>query len=118
MSTFKELEDSLRNFILQEQSDAHNIKTVNSAKYNNLKIWMDITKYVEPHIFVHLSISEAVFKIQDCSKLSGGLGYEERFISKWITRMGIKDKLMDLWRSAESARVISSKGEIRGSDTV
>lgn len=117
MSTFKDLEENFRNFLLQEQSDAHNVRTVMIAKYNNLKIWMDLTKYLQPHFYVHLSISEAVFSIEDCSKIAGGLGYEERFVSKWLNRMGIRDKLMDLWRSAEAARSIESQDEVRGSDT-
>ena len=101
MATFKDMEDSLKNFMIQEQSDAHNVKTVNLAKYNNIKIWMDLTKYVQPHFFVRVSISEAVFALSDCSKLNGGLGYEERFIIKWFGRMGIKEKLTELWNNAE-----------------
>ena len=96
MATLKDMEDSLKNFIIQEQSDAHNIKSVNQAKYNNIKIWMDLSKYVQPHFFVRISISEAVFALADCSKLNGGLGYEERFIIKWFGRMGIKEKLIKL----------------------
>ena len=41
MATFKDMEDSLKSFIIQEQSDAHNAKSVNNAKYNNIKVWMD-----------------------------------------------------------------------------
>lgn len=104
MSTFKDLEDNLKSFIIQEQSDAHNVRTVNVAKYNNIKIWMDLTKYVQPHFFVRISISEAVFLLNDCSKINGGLGYEERFIIKWFGRMGVKDKLQDLWNSVEKTR--------------
>ena len=95
------MEDSLKSFIIQEQSDAHNVKTVNVAKYNNIKIWMDLAKYVQPHFFVRISISEAVFALNDCSKINGGLGYEERFITKWFGRMGIKEKLIELWNTAE-----------------
>ena len=101
MATFKDMEDSLKNFMIQEQSDAHNVKSVNLAKYNNIKIWMDLSKYVQPHFFVRVSISEAVFALSDCSKLNGGLGYEERFIIKWFGRMGIKEKLTELWNNAE-----------------
>ncbi len=101
MATFKDMEDSLKNFMIQEQSDAHNVKTVNLAKYNNIKIWMDLSKYVQPHFFVRVSISEAVFALSDCSKINGGLGYEERFIIKWFGRMGIKEKLTELWNNAE-----------------
>ena len=101
MATFKDMEDSLKSFILQEQSDAHNVKSVNLAKYNNIKVWMDLSKYIQPHFFVRISISEAVFALSDCSKLNGGLGYEERFIIKWFGRMGVKEKLTELWSNAE-----------------
>ncbi len=101
MATFKDMEDSLRSFIVQEQSDAHNVKSINAAKYNNIKVWMDLTKYVQPHFFVRISISEAVFSLTDCTKINGGLGYEERFVIKWFGRMGIKEKLTELWNNAE-----------------
>ena len=101
MATFKDMEDSFRNFIVQEQSDSHNIKSLNVAKYNNIKIWMDLAKYVQPHFFIRISISEAVFSLSDCNKLNGGLGYEERFVLKWFSRMGVKEKLQELWASAQ-----------------
>ena len=103
MASFKDLEDNLKSFMIQEQSDAHNIKSVNIAKYNNTKIWMDLSKYREPHFFVRISISEAVFSLKDCMKFNGGLGYEERFVYKWFGRMGIKQKLNELWNTAEAA---------------
>ena len=107
MATFKDMEDSLKSFIMQEQSDAHNVKSVNNAKYNNIKVWMDTQKYAQPHFFVRISISEAVFNLADCSKINGGLGYEERFIIKWFGRMGIKEKLHELWDS--SAKIKEDK---------
>ena len=107
MATFKDMEDSLKSFIIQEQSDAHNAKSINIAKYNNIKIWMDTQKYAQPHFFVRISISEAVFNLADCSKINGGLGYEERFIIKWFGRMGIKEKLHELWDS--SAKIKEDK---------
>ena len=57
MATFKDMEDSLKSFIIQEQSDAHNAKSVNNAKYNNIKVWMDTSKYIQPHFFIRISIS-------------------------------------------------------------
>jgi hypothetical protein len=54
---------------------------------------------------VRISISEAVFALNDCSKLNGGLGYEERFIYKWFGRMGIKDKLNEIWKDVEKTRI-------------
>ena len=112
MTTFKDLEDNLKNYIIQEQSDAHNVRTVNVAKYNNIKIWMDMAKYQQEHFFVRISISEAVFSLKDCSRINGGLGYEERFIYKWYGRIGIKDKLKELWADVQKERsVIKEESE-------
>lgn len=104
MATFKDMEDSLKSFIIQEQSDAHNARSTNVAKYNNIKVWMDTSKYVQPHFFIRISISEAVFNLSDCSKINGGLGYEERFVIKWFSRMGVKEKLKELWSDAEKVK--------------
>ena len=102
MATYKDMEDSLKSFIIQEQSDAHNIKTANIARYNNIKIWMDAKKTPMPHVTIRISISEATFSLNDFTKLNGGLGYEERIVLKWFGRIGIKEKLLELWGSAES----------------
>ena len=93
MATFKDLEDSLKSFIIQEQSDAHNVKTVNMAKYNNIKVTMDPSKNAQPHVKIRISISEATYSLSDFSRINGGLGYEERFVLKWFGRYGIKEKL-------------------------
>ena len=104
MATFKDIEDNLKNFMIQEQSDAHSSKTLNTAKYNNLKIWMEPSKFPQSHFIVRISISEAAFNLEDCNKINGGLGYEERFISKWFSRIGNKEKLVELWNSAEKSK--------------
>ena len=103
MATIKDVEDSLKNFIIQEQSDAHNIKTANMARYNNMKLWMDAKKNPMPHITIRISISEASFSLNDFSKINGGLGYEERIVLKWFGRYGVKEKLLELWGSAENS---------------
>ncbi len=104
MATFKDMEDSLKSFIIQEQSDAHNIKSLNNAKYNNIKILMDPTKNPIPHVTIRISISEATYNLDSFSKSNGGLGYEERFVIKWFGRFGVKEKLNELWNYAEKAR--------------
>lgn len=104
MATFKDIEDSLKNFVIQEQSDAHNAKSVNTAKYNNIKVWMDPAKNPIPHINIRISISEASYSLNDFSKLNGGLGYEERFVLKWFGRFGIKEKLIELWSFADKQK--------------
>ena len=97
MTTFKDMEDSLKAFIIQEQSDAHNVRTMNVAKYNNIKIVMS-------HVIVRISISEATFSLNGFSKINGGLGYEERFVQKWFCRFGVKEKLLELWEFSDKNR--------------
>ena len=104
MSSFKDLEDSLKKFMLDEQSDAHNVRNVSVAKYNNLKVSMDSSKYQIPHFIIRITISEAVFSLADCAKINGGLGYDERFVIKWFGRMGIKDKLRELWNTVSEQK--------------
>lgn len=101
MTTFKDLEDSLKKFMIEEQTDAHNVRNMNITKYNNVKVWMDPIKIQQPHFIVRISISEAVFSISDCSKINGGLGYEERLVIKWFGRLGVKDKIRELWNGSQ-----------------
>ncbi|MBQ4114378.1 hypothetical protein IJD34_03125 [bacterium] len=104
MATYKDLEDGLKSFLVQEQSDAHNVKTANVAKYNNIKISMSPAKSIQPHVTIRISISEATFSLRDFTKMNGGLGYEERIVLKWFGRYGIKEKLTELWASAEKVK--------------
>ena len=101
MATFKDMEDSLKTFLIQEQSDAHSARNMNVAKYNNIKITMDPSKNELPHVTIRISISEATYSLSDFSKKNGGLGYEERFVVKWFGRFGVKEKLLELWNYAE-----------------
>ena len=101
MANFKDMEDSLKTFMVQEQSDAHNVRNVNIAKYNNIKITMNPAKNALPHVTIRISISEATYSLNDYTKSNGGLGYEERFVLKWFGRYGVKEKLSELWGLAE-----------------
>ena len=74
---------------------------VEPNQYNNIKIWMDAAKNMTPHVFIRISISEACYSLKDFTKINGGLGYEERFVIKWFGRFGIKEKLTELWSTAE-----------------
>ena len=109
MATFKDMEDNLRTFLIQEQSDAHNRSGINLAKYNNIKISMNMQKSILPHVIIRLSISEATFSLNDFSKQNGGLGYEERLVLKWFGRYGVKEKLTELWKFAEKTNRSSDK---------
>ena len=107
MATFKDMEDSLKTFLIQEQSDAHSARNMNVAKYNNIKITMDPAKNVMPHVTIRISISEATYLLNDFSKQNGGLGAEERYVLKWFNRFGVKEKLTELWSFAEKNKVDS-----------
>ena len=115
MATFKDMEDSLKTFLMQEQSDAHNARSVNVAKYNNIKITMDPAKNVMPHVTIRISISEypslttsgTYSSLNDFSKQNGGLGAEERYVLKWFNRFGVKEKLSELWAFAEKNKAES-----------
>lgn len=101
MATFKDMEDSLKTFLVQEQSDAHSARNMNVAKYNNIKITMDPTKNAIAHVTIRISISEATYSLNDFYKSNGGLGAEERYVLKWFNRYGVKEKLNELWAFAE-----------------
>lgn len=114
MATFKDMEDALKTFVIQEQSDAHNRSNLNITKYNNIRITMDMQKNPIPHVTVRISISEATFALADFSKMNGGLGYEERLVLKWFGRFGVKDKLTELWSSAEKNSKTSNNDDKKG----
>ena len=103
MTTIKDMEDSLKNYIIQEQSDAHNRTNLNITKYNNIKISMNLKKNSTPHVIIRISISEAIFSLKDFSKINGGLGHEEKYVNKWFGRYGIKERLIELWGLSEGA---------------
>ena len=103
MATFREVEESLKSFIIQEQSDAHHKGSYNASKYNNIKISVNPTRNPMPHVIIRISISEAIFSLATFTKINGSLGYEERFILKWFGRYGIKEKLRELWGSEEKS---------------
>ena len=99
MASFRELENNLKAFLVEAQSDAHNIKTMASSRYNNIKISMNPAKIRQRHVSIKMGISEAIFDLNSFDKLSGGLGFEERFIHRWFERSGIKSKLEECWEN-------------------
>lgn len=104
MTTIKDLEDNLKNFLIQEQSDAHNKSNINQAKYNNIKIVMNPKKTPIPHVTIRITISEATWLLGNFTKVNGGLGAEERLVIKWFGRYGVKEKLTELWSSSEKVK--------------
>lgn len=103
MASFRELENNLKTFLIDVQSDAHNIKTLSASRYNNIKISMDPKKVKQKHVAIKMGMSEALFSLDTFEKLNGGLGFEERFVHRWFERSGIKSRLEECWM-AEAAK--------------
>ena len=100
MASFRELENNLKQFLIDSQSDAHNVKTMQASRYNNIRVSMDPKKIREAHFTIKMGMSEATFDLKTCEKISGGLGFEERFIHRWFERVGIKARLEECWEVA------------------
>ena len=98
MASFRELEGNLKTYLIEVQSDAHNVKTMAASRYNNITISMFPLKLPVPHVSIKMGMSEATFNLDTFEKLSGGLGFEERFVLRWFGRSGIKARLDECWQ--------------------
>lgn len=83
---FHAYEESLKEFLIEEKDDHKTSRNAIAYRYNNLKIFADSKRYPEPHIIIRIGISEAIYKLEDGEKLSGGIGSDERIIRKWLLR--------------------------------
>jgi len=102
--TLNELSSELKEFIIMQQSDAHNVRNIKIPRYNNLKLSMNISRNPTPHVTISISMSEAVFKLQDGEKESGALGPDERYVLKWLDKSGTMEQLREIWGSIEKQR--------------
>ena len=80
--SLNEFADELKEFIIGSQSDAHNKGSINVGRYNNLKLTMEPRLNKRPHVVIDMTLSSAEFDILSGQKKSGGLGADERYISK------------------------------------
>ena len=99
MASFRELENNLKTFLIDSQSDAHNIKTMAASRYNNIKITMDPKKFKQRHVTIKMGMSEAMYTLDSFEKIGGGLGFEERLVHRWFERSGIKARLDECWEA-------------------
>ncbi len=100
--TLNELSRELRDFLVEIQSDAHNVGSVKAYRYNNLKIQVSDPRTVKtPQVIVTIGMSEASFNLLTNEKVSGGLGPEERYVIRWFDRGSNKEELKDAYRRAE-----------------
>ena len=73
---------------------------INQARYNNLKVTMEPARVSQPHIFITIGISDACFGIMDGILISGSIGADTKYITKWINKPGIKEELLASWADA------------------
>lgn len=99
-STLHELAVKLQESIIRQQEDAHNVGSINIAKYNNLKLIMDpAINY--PHITIRIGISEATYNLNDSSRTDGSLGPDERYVRRWLASSSVITDLTDIYKLLE-----------------
>lgn len=97
--TLNELAGELKQAIIELQSDAHNKGNMRSERYNNLKLVMEPDRNRTPHVVIDLAISSAEFDITSGQKLNGGLGPDERYVLRWLSKSGTLTNLQDTWKT-------------------
>ncbi len=103
--TLSELGNELKAFLVEIQSDSHNKQNFRPERYNNLKLSMDIAKDPDnPYVDISISMSLAQYSLRTGEKLSGGLGPDERFVLRWLSKTNTLPALMDCWRLREKYR--------------
>lgn len=90
-------ENSLRDYLINVQTDAYNTQTKIQHRYNNLKVYMEPKKISVPHFWVSVNISSVCYQIDPLEKIHGSMGYDERFITMWAGRTNISGELKKHW---------------------
>lgn len=103
---FNRLENSLKEFIVEAQSNSYNAKNMDLYKYNNLKINMDARRIASPHFTVRIGISEASYSIETCERIAGSLGMDEKFIPRWFNKSNIKEEIEAIWKTSKKTETI------------
>lgn len=106
------LEQSLKTFLIEAQSDSYNARGVNVHKYNNLKIFMEPNRNPVPHLYVRLGISEGVYNIATGERITGGFGSDERYVRRWLEKTHIRADLMSAWDKARAFKPVTMKEEL------
>ena len=103
-------ENSLRDYLINVQSDSYNTNGKVEYKYNNLKVYMEPKKTSVPHFWVSVNISAACYQIDPLEKIDGSMGGDERFILLWASRPNINGELRKHWvYLTKSNELISSQ---------
>lgn len=108
---FHNLENSLKEFLIAAQTDAYNSKNINYYRYNNLKLYMDLKKVSQPHFIVRIGISESIYHLDNCEKMAGGLGSDERYIGRWHGKPSVKSELTEAWNKTLKFEPVQMKND-------
>lgn len=90
-------ENSLRDYLINVQTDSYNTSGKIEQRYNNLKVYMDPKKSSTPHFWVSVNISAVCYQIDPIEKMDGGMGSDERFVTMWAGRPNINGELKKHW---------------------
>lgn len=96
--SFNELGRALKDLIKDMNSDASNSRSFREERYNNMKISMDPSADPQPHVVIQIAVSEAKYSLTTQQRLTGSLGPDERYISRWFARVGVMDSLKEAWK--------------------
>ena len=96
--SFKKMGDNLKNLIKDLNDDAHNSRSFRESRYNNMKITMNPQKDSRPHVTITIGMSEATYSLDTHNKIQGSLGPDDRYITRWLNRAGVKEELEKLWK--------------------
>ena len=92
--------NSLTDYLVDAMTDKYGDAKSFRYKYNNLKVYMDPKRVSDPHFFVMVGISEALFSVDDGKKLDGGLGGSEDAC-----------ELKEHWKAVKEAFITEMKEE-------
>lgn len=106
-------ENSLRDYLINVQTDSYNSKGKVQQKYNNLKVYMDPKKNSTPHFWVSANISAICYQIDPLEKVDGNMGSDERFILLWASRPNINGELKKHWIYITKSNEILSNQQVK-----
>ncbi|MDD3436857.1 MAG: hypothetical protein PHC64_06880 [Candidatus Gastranaerophilales bacterium] len=110
---FHTFEESLKEFLTEEQSDSYSSRNANFYKYNNLRIYMDPKKNKTPHFIIRIGISEAIYSISQGEKISGSLGPDERAIRRWLDRYFTRMDFLSLtWKKNMKPKPVTMRDDL------
>lgn len=98
------LENSLKEFLANANSQGMSARHSGAQRYNNLRLKMDFARNPNPHFTVVVGISSATFSIESCDKMEGGLAGDERFIARWYAKGEAKFQMEEVWISLASSQ--------------